>query len=292
MKLFFIIGLEHSGTTLTDHLLSTHPEVLGLGEIASFFSPTHMRQYLKKWGRHPEALTCSCKKSWEECAFWGEIGDLCGLKSDAPMPEKYRKLFLHVARTQGDDAVIVDSSKSLAALNVILDAGSDLGISSKDVFVIFTIKDVRSFVASMIRKQGASRSLISIYRCFNYWLGANKKILSSLRKMNVDIAINLYEELCANPAGFVSQQLNRAGLSEPMLLPDLRQATSHVAMGNKDFILRNSNHVRYDSRWFHDDLVNLVYLLHPSARSFNHHIHASVDSAKRAGTSVTPNGRA
>jgi len=47
MKYIYILGLEHSGTTLTDHMLSAHPRVTGVGEVAQFFSVDHMRHYLR-----------------------------------------------------------------------------------------------------------------------------------------------------------------------------------------------------------------------------------------------------
>ena len=148
MKIIYVVGLEHSGTTLTDHLLSTHPNILGLGEVASFFSPEHMRQYIDKWGKYPDVSLCSCKKDWRQCDFWGPIAGLCGLDSDTPILTKYQKLFSYIEKTQGEKTVIVDSSKSIATLKMLVENTSNLGISHNDIFVIFAIKDVRSFAAS------------------------------------------------------------------------------------------------------------------------------------------------
>ena len=44
---------------------------------------------------------------------------------------------------------------------------------------------------------------------------------------------------------------------------------SHIAMGNKDFVVRNSSRIRYDFHWFLDDSIHLAYLIHNRARKFN-----------------------
>jgi len=114
MKYIYIAGLEHSGTTLTGHLLSQHPHFMGLGEIASFFSSAHMAQYMARWGEYPDVNLCSCGKTWERCDFWGKLINLCGLNSDAPLIQKYGLLMDHIRSTLGEEIVVVDSSKSLS----------------------------------------------------------------------------------------------------------------------------------------------------------------------------------
>jgi hypothetical protein len=44
-------------------------------------------------------------------------------------------------------------------------------------------------------------------------------------------------------------------------------------MGNKDFLMRNRSHVRYDQRWFTDDAILLAYLINSSAKSLNHRFY-------------------
>jgi len=45
--------------------------------------------------------------------------------------------------------------------------------------------------------------------------------------------------------------------------------SSHIVRGNKNFIMRNRKKIKYDSRWFIDDNINLVYQLHWKARALN-----------------------
>ena len=54
---------------------------------------------------------------------------------------------------------------------------------------------------------------------------------------------------------------------------DIAKAESHIAMGNKDFLMRNRSKIQYDQRWFHEDGIQLSYLLNHAARSLNKSMH-------------------
>lgn len=155
-------GLEHSGSTLTHHLLGSHPQVLSLEEIGAFFNSNHMHRYLERWGHVSEALLCSCQKTWEECYFWGNIINLCGLNSDVPMKDKHRMLIEYIKEKIGEGAVVVDSSKSMATLKVILANRHDIGVSLEELHIICNIKDIRSFAASITSKAGSKKSFQSV----------------------------------------------------------------------------------------------------------------------------------
>lgn len=202
MKLIYIAGLEHSGTTLTDYLLGTYPSAISLGEISAFFSPSHMRSYITKWNSAPDARLCSCRSKWKKCEFWKPILGLSGLYSDEPIIEKYKKLFEYVESKYGKDTIIIDSSKSLQTLKLLIENSSFLNLTSQNLSVAFVLKDVRSFSASMLARQsrdGRKKTLLSTLRIFNYWLGANKAFLSFFKDKKITYKLNLYEHLCVKP---------------------------------------------------------------------------------------------
>lgn len=273
MNVFYILGLEHSGTTLTNHLLSSQPGILGLGEVAPFFSPHHLRHYLQRWGTAPEVTCCSCGQSWGNCAFWGQLLSLSGLESELPPQDKYRILLDSVCRRYGDDAVIVDSSKSLEGLTHLLAGAAALGIDRRNIHVILTVKDVRSFVPSFLRQMGQRSTLPAVLRGMNYWHAANRGFLRHLEEAGMEVFINRYETLCADPLAFLRRQFERAGLPTPQDLQPAAAGTSHILLSNKGFLLNNRSEIRYDSRWMMDDRINLAYLLHAPARAFNHRLH-------------------
>lgn len=202
----------------------------------------------------------------------GGVIPLSGLHSDAPMLKKYQQLFSYIRANYGESTTVVDSSKSLETLRLLLANPGEIGLAPDAVSVIYTVKDVRSFTASMIKKQGASKSLLSILRTFNYWLGANRSMFDFINASDISVVVNLYEEFCFDPARLLTrvfpQQHPNADKGE-----ELSHCASHIAMGNKDFVLRNRQRVRYDTRWFLDDKISAAYLLHHPARRFNRQLY-------------------
>lgn len=89
MKLIYIVGMEHSGTTLTDKYVGQQLNASSLGEIKGFCDVEHMGNYLRTWGDYPDAKMCSCESEWQHCEFWGDILSLAGCNSDAPLLSKY-----------------------------------------------------------------------------------------------------------------------------------------------------------------------------------------------------------
>lgn len=272
MKLIYILGLEHSGTTLTDHLLSSHSKVLGLGEIAAFFSTSHMSHYASQWSDFDDAFICSCGDSWRECSFWSGLEQYSGLNSDLPFIDKYRMVLEHAKTTHGADSVIVDSSKSLDTLQNIVANLDSLNLTLDNVLVVFALKDVRSFAASMRKTSTSKSNLWHCFRNFNYWLGANKAILNYLRKSSIRYQLSLYETLCENPQESVNHHLRSVQLTPEAVI--IKHSDSHIAMGNKDFITRNRETIEYDNSWFDDGQISLMYSLHVLSRRFNNSMYA------------------
>lgn len=272
MKFVYIAGLGHSGTTLLNQLLTQGPAVVSLGEVASFFSKAHMTMYMRKWGDRPAIQLCSCGVRWSDCPFWGKIEYLSGMNTQAPLAEKYKILMEHVRLSYGEDAVVVDSSKSLATLDEILEGSGQIGLDRSDIFVIHALRDVRGFVRSSSARSANPPSMISLLRSFNLWLGSNREFSKFLEDKRLDHQRMLYETLCMDPQLAIDSILNRLGLNLVGKLDQL-QAVSHIVMGNKNFTVRNRDRIKYDNRWFTDDRVNCAYLLHGAARRFNSNLY-------------------
>ncbi len=277
MKLIYIAGLEHSGTTVTSQLLSQNPGFLALGEIGQFFSPAHMAQYMAKWGTYSDVNICSCGSTWNDCDFWAGINYLNGLLSDRPPVEKYRILLEYVREKCGDETIVLDSSKSLNYLKTLIQVLDESGFSRDDLFIIFSIKDSRNFVKSLVSKQDTDRSLISIIRTFNLWSGSNRQFLEFFDNAELTFYLSLYELLCDKPSGLMSTVSSWSGRKVGSN-SSIDHNLSHIAMGNKNFIMRNRDRLMYDSRWCDDKFVNLVYRFHYSNRHFNEGIYGKCSS--------------
>ncbi len=281
MKFIYIAGIEHSGTTLTEQLLSSHPNVLSLGEINSFFSTSHMRNYMARWGSHDDVSMCSCGEEWSNCTFWSERTHLCGLNSALPAKDKYRLLIEDIELHFGPDVVVTDSSKSLAGLSALHEASLAAGTMVSDIGVVFTVKDPRSFAASMKRKTG-NGSLLASYRAMNLWVAGNQEIMSYIQDNAMPMVVNLYEHLCLDPLAQINSIFQRLGVAEIQEI-DISHQRSHIAMGNKDFLMRNRLHVRYDQRWFLDNRILAAYLMNGNARTLNRTLYGLSEHQFRGG---------
>ncbi len=272
MKYIFIAGLEHSGTTLINHVLSQHRDVIGLGEVAPFFSRHHMTQYMARWGEYADARLCSCGETWERCPFWGGLIDLNGLNSNRPILEKYHRLVHYIRSHSMAEPIVVDSSKSYSFLRTILDHHDEIGLGKDDISVILSVKDVRSFATSIAKKQGATSSLLSHLRTFNWWVSENKKFLNYLNGREIPFDLVLYEKFCVDPEHFLRSILEKFGVPCDDEI-ELAHNGSHIATGNNNFLMGNRKRIRYDIRWFLEDNISLAYLIHHSARTFNKELY-------------------
>lgn len=279
MKVVYILGLEHSGTTLADQLLSGNIGVVGLGEVAGYFSKPHMAQYHKRWGHLPDAYLCSCGEVLDACEFWKDLAIHSGLESNAnksELQEKYLALSKVAKKLYGNNVVVVDSSKTIKGLQNWLENISSLGLSKNDINVVFVVKDARGFVASMQKKATQPMGSLGVYRSFNYWSGANAELLKFLNENDLEHKICLYDKLCFDSQAVLVRLLNGI-VDREKVICDVNHNQSHIAIGNKNFIMRNRSSIKYDDRWKSSWLIQLMYYVNFRAKKLNHEIYEKVN---------------
>jgi hypothetical protein len=199
--------------------------------------------------------------------------------------ERYRRLLAQVRALSGDDALVVDSSKSLPALQFMLESREGLGLRREELGVVLALKDARSFAASVLGKRDAGHSLLTVARAFRWWRGANRDFLAALERSGVPYFTSPYEELCFAPEEQCARIASRLGIPLPEA-PPTGAPEGHIAIGNKDYLNHTRGTVRYDDRWFHDDRIQLVYFLMPGIRRFNRELHLRcAESAQGVDTS-------
>ncbi len=62
VKILYVMGTGHSGSTILDIVLGSHPSLLGCGELAHFSDPRVLRDG-----------SCSCGATIPECSFWAGV---------------------------------------------------------------------------------------------------------------------------------------------------------------------------------------------------------------------------
>lgn len=228
-KIIFIAGLGHSGSTILDLALGTHPEIIGLGEVYTLLHDA-------KRDHHYSSL-CSCGKLATECKFWKNIPAI--LENPDSIENQYGKLICYFQDMFGEDKILVDSSKNTYQYLRFLKENHNLK-------VLFLVRDIRSWTYS--RYLNSRKPLF--YLAFRWYL-ENKKLLFRLGKMGIQYKLIGYEELSLYPEHLlkiISDYLE-IGYDAAMLEPD--KTNSHIISGN---ILRadalKRNRFVYDARWF------------------------------------------
>lgn len=265
MKVVYILGLEHSGTTLLSQLIGSVRNTLALGEVEQYFSDSHMEFYHDKWGHYPDAYRCSCGENLSSCKFWGEFQR----DKYANQDERYTALSNYIKATFKKSLVVVDSSKSLNGLDKWQGQVDSGAITCREIKVVLAVKDVRGFVASMKRKSAKKGfGLKDVYHAFNYWFGVNLKLKRALSQFDFETQVCLYEHVCKDSLG-VTRKILRDISSEVFSEVRVDHRNSHIAIGNKSFLERNRGEIKYDAAWRQDWRINFMYALHLPARILN-----------------------
>ena len=73
MKLIYILSQAHSGSTLTDCILGTHPDFISSGEMTYLNWQLHRTKETKS---STEAQNCcTCEQDFRNCEFWSKVFD-------------------------------------------------------------------------------------------------------------------------------------------------------------------------------------------------------------------------
>lgn len=194
MKVIYIASCGHSGSTILDITLSTHPKAIGLGEIF-----TLIRRYNTKGKEYLEQNLCACGKKTSKCKVWRTL--IYELSKDRI--ESYLSLY-HIVSRNSDKEIIVDSSKELAPLTKILKNTEN----NNNIFlIIHLIRNPFGVVYSYKRKYGKMMKYIA------YWNWHNIKILLSLRraKRNIKIIGIFYEDFAQIPEKTIREIYQKIG---------------------------------------------------------------------------------
>jgi hypothetical protein len=136
-KLVYIGGYGHSGSTLLEYLLATHPKVLACGEVASA---------VRERGRKER---CTCGRLAKDCKVWGPL-QISPQAADGLTHEELALALLD--RASETYAIMVDSSKTpwrqaRAPFRLRRDLGNRF-------FLLHIVRDPRGVSWSAVKKAG------------------------------------------------------------------------------------------------------------------------------------------
>ncbi len=214
MKVIYIASCGHSGSTILDIALSTHPRAIGLGEVF-----TLIKRYNVKGKEYLEENLCACGKKTSKCEVWRTL--IYELNKNKI--KNYLSLYYVISEKANKD-IIIDSSKELAPLTHILKNDEN-----NTFLIVHLIRDPFGVVCSYKRKYG------KVLKHIVYWNWYNIKILLSLRraKKNLKVIGILYDDFAQNPEKTVEGIYQKIGETYDKNYLKNINIKSHQGEGNR-----------------------------------------------------------
>jgi hypothetical protein len=275
LPVVYLAGSGHTGSTLLSILLSEHPGIASVGEIA--IKP----KILKKTGG--ERYRCSCGQLIASCGFWREVfqrlnaqgfpfGPGCwpnDYRSANPVVHRLltkdssyaavralqqwsaRHLPIYstrVARTDRVNVAFVRAVLDVKRASVFLDTTKSvsrllhlLRIPEIDIKVVALVRDVRGLAAS------AKRRGYSIRHAAEHWKRDQLVIQEVTDAYGRPRLLVRYEDLCRCPAETLSSLWNFCDV-EPIPFVATPRPVEHHVLGNSMRLAARGD-IRLDERW-------------------------------------------
>lgn len=220
IKLIYVVGLGHSGSTLLDLILGSHNSIESVGELKDF------GEYFSNDLLPREKYICTCGLPANECEYWHKVRSktqlICG-RSNVELKFNEQKQFeennyrlMKAILDVSDKRIICDSSKNYSILKKFLD--SELF----DVFILHLVRDGRAVALSCkkkgerLKKQGKpltrqEESLYGYYKQLWNWQKINMKIYLEFKNLNNYFYLR-YEDLTSAPEQYISKILQKIDL--------------------------------------------------------------------------------
>lgn len=246
IKVIYLLGGAHSGSTLLSLLLGTSDQIFNAGEL-KFYS-LHRQADFPRWQEIKNV--CMCGAPAGDCPFWAEVEALAPNLNAfyAPGVKGYLNLFLYnlglLPRQETDDAQILhnilvcarqtnpevnsifDMSKSLPRLDHLLQE------DSLEISALFLIRDPRGYVNSFRKRHRKG-----FFRWIAQWALLNTTIKAYLVLKGIKHLIIPYEKLTSSS----KQELARIKEFLTITLPEdylaaINRKEFHVRAGNPAMI--------------------------------------------------------
>lgn len=216
LRVVYIAGAQHCGSTMLDAVLGAAPGARSLGEVGGFH-------------RHSEGAVCDCGRPAASCSPCRDVvtklADTSGLErfgavSRLPLKERRahwtvvggarRREYARLADAVFDAAaaatgasILIDSSKNAGR------AGALVHESRHDIRVVHLVRDGRSYLASKRRRAAAEGRRVVPPLALGTWLVKNLLLWSLLRRRvgRDRYLLCRYEDLIADP----ERELDRIG---------------------------------------------------------------------------------
>ena len=253
IKLIYIAGSGHCGSTLLDLIIGSAPDVFSVGEL-SFYNIYRDGQIYNK--KNP-SYVCTCKNPFNRCPFWKEINQ----KADFKIKKRYslkenlsivaKIIFGINSNSIKDDSpdileeVLKEAKKQKPETNIILDSSKDprrlyMLLNDPRIEILPVLLKREGFKVAMSYnnknrpiKYGIERKNFLSSYVLRWWL-VNLLCVFLLKNKRNTIKI-IYERFCKDPTYYVKLINKRFGvhIDERGYLKKLNGQTYHNIDGNR-----------------------------------------------------------
>ena len=206
MRVIYIAGTSHSGSTLLDLMLNAHPAILAAGEVLKLNRQLTIRKSRKGT---PAPCSCGAVSLWE-CPFWSAVDrrtqeisgksltdlDMLDYRDEDGASAPNAVVFKAVAEASGKNFV-VDSSKLPGRLSYLM------RLTELDVYPVHLVREPKGQINSVARKHGGFLKHIFRYELVHEQL---RRILNPCR-----IASCITKIWCAIPRAPCRASCSRSG---------------------------------------------------------------------------------
>lgn len=220
INVIFILGMGHSGTTLTDIILGSHSQITSMGAMESY----------ERFFAAAEKERCTCGKRIIDCEFWIEVqrqieagGERwpVDLKAKSISFEKNVSTFLRTVLNVSGKSWICDSSKNGARLERYQSS------ACFNVFTVYVIRDPRAVAFSWQKHYG----LVNFFRMLGKARQQFRRKVSGIKSMPHHYILR-YEDLVSDPEKEMRELVGRIGLRFEQRQLQFWEAQRHIFAGN------------------------------------------------------------
>jgi hypothetical protein len=276
LRVVYVVGSSHSGSTLLAMLADEHPDVASVGETA-------IKPRIRREGR-AATQPCSCGSTVHDCPFWQSIFyrvrlqdvhlDGSSWTNDYRFEDRWLDALLtretssqillwlrrrvpglvpayraRIARIDRVNVAFIDAVLSHRSASVFLDGTKLLTrlvhllqIPELNVKIVRLVRDVRGFAAS-----AKSRGLSTV-EAAQVWHKDQRAIARVLQTLPAESTLLMrYEDLCAEPGPTLQRLWAFCGV-RPFEAPSSVQASDHHILGNR-MRMEDTITIRLDESW-------------------------------------------
>jgi hypothetical protein len=232
-RIVFIRSLAHSGSTLLDMLISSHPDVVSVGEVVRF-------------NKYPNSQ-CACQRIIWDCPFWKAVEEVMRARFDLTLRdlqqwagdretfERHNLALFDGVREVSGKHVIVDSSKHINRLKHLVES------EQLDVLPIHLIRNPLGVVYSHVRRGDDWR-----YHARQYAKGLIATQDYLRRRPHIEVR---YDDLVNDPNNTLARVMEGIGLNYDPDQLNWAGRTRHNCNGNRKVRYSENSTIRMDSDW-------------------------------------------